>query len=100
MWLIVSELHQVHSICNFWVQNEMECQGAWELNKPYCERMSNIWSVLTTNVGIFSIINMNSIYHAKEETIDNAIDNKTRVEHLSLLRLMDQVFFSVALQIA
>lgn len=100
MWLIVSEFHQVHSICNFWVQNEVESQGAWELNKPNCEGMGNIWSVLSTDAGIFSIININSIYHAHEKTIDNTIDNKTRVEHLSLLRLMDQVFFSVALQIA
>jgi len=78
----------------------MQSQGAWELNKPNCEGMSNIWSVLSTNVCIFSIIDNNSIYHANEKTIDNAIDNKTRVEHLSLLRLMDQIFLSVTLQIA
>jgi len=54
----------------------MESQGAWELNKPHGEGMGNIWSVLTTNACIFSIINNDSINHTNEKTIDNAIDNK------------------------
>ena len=74
--VVVSKLHNVHSVSYFGAKNEVESQGARELYEPNAKSFSYDWGICVALVGL------DRINHADEKAVYDKVDYQALVEEL------------------
>lgn len=92
--LIVCELHQVHSFCNFWIEVKVKSNCTRELDVEDGEGVGQRWGVVSI------LVSNDGVVHANKHRNNNKTNHEGRVQVLALLLRCDQVIISVFLGVA
>jgi len=81
-WVVVGEFHDIKTNSNFWIQQQMKSNCAWQFDEENCKRMRK-FVVLTF------LVDVDSVAHAKKHREYDALNYYGSVKHLSSLFWMD-----------